>query len=151
MPGTRAHRFGPLHASAAAAGGVTDRWQPATLTLSVRLPAGQYRILGFRHYQSLTEAARFVLPGQTLRPGGFTMPDGNSEDPSLPGPQTTGVLGTFDAIAPPSLELYVPNAGTPAAGTGFLLLQRIKGGSANGCGCGKGGSCGCGGACGGGR
>ena len=150
-PGPEPIALVPYAAGAPAEDEVADRWQSATLTLGVRLPAGQYRILGFRHYQSLTQAARFVLPGQTLRPGGFTMPAGNTEEPSLPGPQTTGVLGTFDAIAPPSLELYVPVVGTPAAGTGFLLLQRIIGGAAGGCGCGKGGGCGCGGACGGGR
>ncbi len=122
------------------------------MTLTTRLPAGKYRILGIRHFQTYVEAVRLVLAGQTLRPGAFTLVSGNTEEPSLPRPESSGVLGTFDAVAPPSLELYQPGAGTPATGAGFLLLQRAASvASGGGCGCGKGGGCGCGGACGGGR
>ena len=149
-PGPEPVGWVPYTCGAPSTASITNRWQSASLTLGVRLPAGSYRVLGIRHYQDFVVAMRLLPPGQTLRPGAFSLPAGSSEEPSLPRPETSGVLCTFDAIAPPSVELYQPGAGTPAAGKGFLLLQRVGAAAGTGgCGCGKGGGCGCGGACGG--
>jgi hypothetical protein len=126
-----------------------DRWQAAELVLDERLPAGRYHVLGIRHQQVDVDAARLVFPNQVLRPGTFTIDNRNTgRVPGLPGPETSGILGTFDAMAPPSLELFFP-AGTCGAGLGMLLLQRADDGPTRGCGCGAGaGPCACGGACG---
>lgn len=120
-------------------------WQDVTLQFATQLPAGQYRILAIRHVQPEIEAVRMVLAGSSLRPGGFAFPAAAAvghADPALPGPTTSGVMGVFDAIAPPSLQVFRPTGtGTGSAGTGYLLLQRVD---KAGCGCG--GSCGgCGG------
>ena len=149
-PGSEPVGWVPYTCGAPSDPSITARWQSASLTLGVRLPAGSYRVLGIRHYQNFVYAMRLLPPGQTLRPGAFSLPAGSAEEPSLPRPETSGVLCTFDAIAPPSVELYQPGAGAPVAGKGFLLLQRVGSGAAkSGCGCGKSGGCGCGGACGG--
>jgi hypothetical protein len=114
-----------------------------------RLPAGRYDVLSVRHAQAGVDAARLVLPNQVWRPGAFTLATRNAiAAPVLPRPEASGVLGTFDAIAPPAIELYAP-ATTPGLGSGFLLLQRADHGPTRGCGCGAGaGPCACGGACG---
>jgi len=149
-PGSEPVGWVPYTCSAPASAAITDRWQSASLTLGVRLPAGTYRVLAIRQDQDDVTAMRLLPPGQTLRPGAFALPTGAAEEPSLPRPETSGVLCSFDAIAPPSLELYQPGAGAPVAGKGFLLLQRVaNNASGAGCGCGKPGGCGCGGACGG--
>lgn len=147
-PGPEPVAWVPYAAAAPAAASIATRWQAAELTLQTRLPAGRYRVLSIRHRQSYVVAARLVFPGQVWRPGAMTLLSATSEAPTLPAPETTGVLGEFDAIAPPSLELFQPGAGAPAAGGGFLLLQRVAAGVGSpkrGCGGGKAGGCGCGG------
>lgn len=120
-------------------------WTPAELTLATRLPAGRYNILAHRHKQTNALAARLVLADSPMRPGALAIADTSAaqgEGQTMPSPQVTGVIGDFDAVAPPSIEAF----GTSTLGTGasgLLLLQRADGKARCAC---NGAGCACGGA-----
>ena len=83
-----------------------------------------------------------------MRPGSLCQKGtgyADGEGQTLPAPGVTGVMGEFDAVAPPGIESFGTSA-VGATAAGALLLQRVDA-KAGGCGCG--GACGCNGACGG--
>ncbi|MCB9737935.1 MAG: hypothetical protein H6747_01630 [Deltaproteobacteria bacterium] len=106
----------------------STRWQAATLTPIFRLAAGKYRILGIRFYHNNVVAGRLILADSVLRPGALAV-SGQSLDAlpaTLPAIDTTGILGTFDAVALPLVELYVPTAASGTVGFMDLMLQRVR-------------------------
>ena len=85
------------------------------------LPAGKYAVVGFDYHavdpestnKDPTLAARLVFPGQAWRPGIAAVNGQYTRNECAAYDGRLGVLGFFDAFAPPTLEVFA--IGTPTA------------------------------------
>ena len=75
-------------------------------------------------------AARLVLPGEVMRPGALILPGRGATPHRMVEDASLGVLGKFDALLPPAIEIFgvVPAAGTQTYSLNFLdgYLRIIK-------------------------
>lgn len=92
------------------------------------LPPGTYAVIGFEHWAPTAYAARLAFPGAKTRPGVLSTPGADGFPPDVRMDAMfreggLGVYGTFDAFAPPSLEVF--GSGTYTTHEGYLTLVRV--------------------------
>lgn len=105
---------------------VADTWTWLDITLD-SLPAGMYAVVGHEHWSANCVAARLVFPGQVARPGtvGLSGASGAAacRTHSMFYEGGLGVLGTFQAFAPPGVEVL--STSTDALHDGYLRLIKL--------------------------
>lgn len=87
-------------------------WTNGALTLSQALPKGKYAIVGAKGISAGLQAFRFVIPGQTWRPGGF----GTATLSAMSYPKQRygglGIWGEFDTDGLPTVDFLSISADT---------------------------------------
>lgn len=107
--------------------GVADAWANGSLTFDQPLPAGRYAVCGMDCIGANLLFARLIFPGSAWRPGVFCRNAlSNIKHPILE-PGSVGVLGEFESITQPNLEIFA--AGANSAQEVYLDLQMIREGS----------------------
>jgi len=117
---------GEIHTIRATTGhtALPDLWENVALTLAQTLPAGRYAIVGARAFGTNLLAARFVLVGESWRPGVPAGADINAirTDPFRMG--RFGLFGEFEFDSPPSVDLL--GTGVTAAEEIYLDLIQVR-------------------------
>ena len=89
---------------------VVGSWASGALTLDQNLPAGNYAITGIDAFGTNLLAARLIFPGGGWRPGCMARNSVSSVPHTLFNSGKLGVLGVFNTVAVPSLEVYAEAA-----------------------------------------
>lgn len=103
---------------------VTGAWTQGAITLDQTLPAGTYAIVGMSVIGTNLMAARLALPKYKHRPGCLARTAVANDDRSYWRMGRMGILGDFDSIAQPQLDIYALGANT--AQTVYLDLVKIR-------------------------
>lgn len=83
-----------------------------TGVLLPQLPDGVYAVIGLEHISAAGIAARLILPGQTLRPGTISGNAATNRTARAFYEGELGLMGTYQAFAPPSIEVFCTGADT---------------------------------------
>lgn len=98
-------------------------WVNGALTLDQQLPAGRYAVVGGQCIVANGWAWRLIFQGATWRPGGMSSVAAGTPGSDLFRKGRLGTWGTFDAFAPPNLEIFGTGAG--ATQTVFLDIMPV--------------------------
>lgn len=113
----------PIQATATITLTTTGSWVAGAITLPQSLPTGKYRILGMSAQGTGLFAARLVVPGMEERPGVLAQQATGEYDHEWFRRGNFGEFGTFDSVAPPTLEAMGYAAGS--AQTIWLDVVRL--------------------------
>lgn len=108
----------------AAITGATGTWANGALTFDNTLPSGHYQIVGMDVVGANLLFARLIIPGAAFRPGVFARNAVSSWKHPINEPGSVGVIGDFDSINVPNLEILC--SGANSAQEVFLDVQ-LKG------------------------
>ena len=103
-----------------------DVWNNRAFTLDQSLPAGRYAVVGARAQSTYLRAFRFVIVGESHRPGaiGFAA-DGNIAPPRFRNGRA-GLWFEFEHNAPPTIDL-MPSTAETAVSIWLDLIQTRAG------------------------
>lgn len=123
--GTQPMAAGPQYAlhGTATITGVTGAWASGTLSLDQTLPSGRYQVTQLDVVAANGALARLIFPGASYRPGTIVRQAFSDLTPWLFEDGAFGVLGAFDSINLPNLEIFC--TGTCTAQDVFLTVVRI--------------------------
>lgn len=100
----------------------TNTWTLCAMTYS-SIPSGKYAIIGMKAISATALAGRLVIPGYNWRPGVVGSVLESSQDYSkFRDGHSMGVLGIFDHLNPPNLEMLATTADTAET----LYLDCVK-------------------------
>jgi hypothetical protein len=89
-----------------------NAWTNGALTFTSTLPAGRYEIVGARGVSAGMQAFRFVIVGQSHRPGAIGYDADGDLDSTYFRRGGSGVWGEFDHDAPPTVDFLSNSADT---------------------------------------
>ncbi|MFO0758926.1 MAG: hypothetical protein U0359_20705 [Byssovorax sp.] len=127
VPVPPGEKFTMRFTGAATSAPASASWVPVgTINFDGSLPPGEYTVVGFEHWSPNSVAARLIFPGSTMRPGTLSV-NGNTFSPARRTDRIfyeggIGVYGSFNAFAPPMLEVLTN--GADSAHEGYLTLIR---------------------------
>lgn len=99
-------------------------WTSGAITFDQVLPAGRYAVIGLRVIGANLVFGRLIFPGGTYRPGCIASNDVSESDGNLVRQGSCGLLGEFDSVAQPQIEVFANGANT--AQTVFMDIIRIR-------------------------
>jgi len=102
----------------------TLQWSSGPLTFDQVLPAGRYAVVGLRVIGADLVFGRLIFPGGTYRPGTVASANESESDGNLVRQGSFGLLGEFDSVAQPQLEVFA--FGSNSAQTAFIDIIRIR-------------------------
>lgn len=97
---------------------VAGTWVAGALTFTDKLPVGDYDVVGLRLFAATGHAGRLIFSGSDWRPGCPVLANNTAENEYFRYGRM-GVMGTFNILQPPQLEML---GGTATAQTLFLDL-----------------------------
>jgi hypothetical protein len=103
------------------------RWSQLVPVFDQTIPAGTYAVTGFEHTGTAggsAIAARLVFPGSVYRPGTVATQLVTERTSQYFYDGAFGVLGTFQTISPPSIEVLCTSPDT-VAHEGYIRVVRI--------------------------
>ena len=99
-------------------------WTSGAITFDQVLPAGRYAVIGLRVIGLNLVFGRLIFPGGQYRPGTIASDDVSQSDGNLVRQGNCGLLGEFDSVAQPQIEIFSNGANT--AQTVFMDIIRIR-------------------------
>lgn len=105
--------------------GTVNTWsQPTNVVLDDDLEAGWYEVYGLRFYEATTYFARLIFKDQVERPGCIANQSKTQRpfDTFVPG---FGLMGKFQSITPPFIEVVANAAAALTTPTGQLLVRKV--------------------------
>lgn len=117
---------GPIYRlrASAAITAAAGTWVNGTMTMDQTLPSGRYAVVGLDVVGANLMFARLIFPGSSFRPGCLCRDVNSSFKANLFEPGEQGVLGEFDSINLPNLEICSHGANT--AQQVYLDLQYLS-------------------------
>lgn len=103
--------------------GATGTWANGSITMDTTLPQGRYAMVGADVIGTNIAFARFIFPGAGWRPGVFARNALANILPRINIDRSLGVMGEFESINLPNLEILCTGANT--AQTVYLDLIRL--------------------------
>lgn len=104
--------------------GVTGSWVSGSLTMDTVLPRGNYAVIGMDVIGAGLFGARLIFPGASYRPGVLARQSAGLPPSKLFTNGVLGVLGEFDSVNVPNLEIIQLSANT--AQVTFLDLVKLN-------------------------
>lgn len=99
-------------------------WTSGAITFDQVLPAGRYAVIGLRVVGANLVFGRLIFPGGQYRPGTICSDDVTESDGNLVRQGNCGLLGEFDSVAQPQIEIF--SNGANSAQTVFMDIIRIR-------------------------
>jgi len=96
-------------------------WTNSAVTFDQVLPVGNYAIVGARFWSAGLLAFRFLLQGQTPRPGGIGQIDNKTAVPNGQRYGGWGNWGVFNSTTPPTVDFISGSADTSEVGVIDLI------------------------------
>lgn len=100
------------------------QWTSGAIVFDQVLPAGRYAVIGLRVIGPNIVFGRLIFPGGTYRPGTIASDTVSESDGNLVRQGSCGLLGEFDSVAQPQIEIFSNGANT--AQTVFMDIIRIR-------------------------
>lgn len=100
------------------------QWTSGAITFDQVLPAGRYAVIGLRVIGANLVFGRLIFPGGTYRPGTIASDDVSESDGNMVRQGNCGLLGEFDSVAQPQIEIF--SNGANSAQTVFMDIIRIR-------------------------
>ena len=99
-------------------------WTSGAVVFDQVLPAGRYAVIGLRVIGANLVFGRLIFPGGVYRPGTLASDDPSESDGNIVRQGNCGLLGEFDSVAQPQLEVFSNGANTSQ--TVFMDVIRIR-------------------------
>lgn len=103
---------------------VSGAWTAGAFVLDQTLPAGRYAVVGMSFIGANAVFARLIFPGQYYRPGTFGETSFGNQDFGAVRMGSLGLLGEFDSIAQPQVEIFCNGVNTSQ--TTFMDIIRVR-------------------------
>ena len=99
-------------------------WTNGAITFDQVLPAGRYAVIGLRVIGTNLVFGRLIFPGGQYRPGTVCSDSVSESDGNLVRQGNCGLLGEFDSVAQPQIEIF--SNGANSEQTVFMDIIRIR-------------------------